>query len=152
MALDDTDRTLLTALQRDARLTNHELGELLHLSASQAGRRRQALENAGVVQGYRARLHADRVDLSVQAFVQVVMASHNPEHASEFLRHCHASREIVSVWSLTGDADYLLRIYCRDLARFNRVLQQELLQHRAVSRVHSQVVLDQVKDDAALPI
>ena len=70
MALDDTDRTLLTALQRDARLTNHELGELLHLSASQAGRRRQALENAGVVQGYRARLHADRVDLSVQAFVQ----------------------------------------------------------------------------------
>ncbi|MEM9602574.1 MAG: Lrp/AsnC family transcriptional regulator [Pseudomonadota bacterium] len=152
MSLDDTDRALLTALQRDARLTNQQLGDSLHLSGSQAGRRRQALEADGVVQGYRAHVDAARAGLSVQAFVQVVLTSHDRAHAADFLSHCHASREVVSVWALTGDADYLLRVYCADLGRFNAVLQNDLLQHPAVARVHSQIVLDQVKDDAALPI
>lgn len=152
MTLDETDRKLLSALQADARLSNQQLGELLHLSPSQAGRRRQALESRGVVAGYRAELDANLLGLSVQAFVQVSMGAHSRDAVTDFLRFCQASREIVSVWTLTGDADYLLRVYCRDLGRLNLLLQNELLAHDSVARVHSQVVLEQMQQDSALPL
>ncbi len=152
MALDDTDRRLVAVLQRDARLSNQELGDALHLSASQAGRRRQALQAAGVISGYRANLDPAHLGLTVQAFVQVELASHSRSIADDFLRHCDQLRDVVSVWTLTGESDYLLRVYCEDLKGLNRLLQHELLRHEAVLRLHSQVVLDQVKADAGLPV
>jgi DNA-binding Lrp family transcriptional regulator len=59
--------------------------------------------------------------------------------------------EIVSAWTLTGDADYLLRAYCEDLNALNRLIHEVLLPHAAVSRVQSQIVMDQLKRDAPLP-
>ncbi len=58
----------------------------------------------------------------------------------------------MAAWTLTGEADYLLRIWCADLAALNRLVQQALLPHPAVARVHSQIVLDRVKPDAPLPL
>ncbi|HEC70298.1 MAG TPA: winged helix-turn-helix transcriptional regulator, partial [Roseobacter sp.] len=71
MTLDETDGRLLAALQKNAHLTAQELGERLHLSPSQAGRRRQRLETEGYIQGYTAKLNPERLGLSVQGFIQV---------------------------------------------------------------------------------
>ncbi|MEZ5714995.1 MAG: Lrp/AsnC family transcriptional regulator [Paracoccaceae bacterium] len=150
--IDDTDSRLLAALQADAHLTAQELGERLNLSPSQAGRRRQRLEAAGIVRGYTARLDPPKLGLSVQAFVQVQLSTHNPEQAKSFTRLISTRPEITSAWTLTGDADLLLRIYTADLAGLNRLIHEVLLPHEAVSRVHSQIVMDQVKADAPLPI
>lgn len=150
--LDDTDRRLLAALQRDATLTAEALGARLHLSASQAGRRRQRLEAAGLIRGYEARLDPRPLGLAVQAFVQVEMASHVPARAGAFLTLCRAQPEIVSVWTLTGEADYLLRVWCADLAALNDLLHGVLLPHEAVARLRSQIVLDQPKRDGPLPL
>ena len=135
MALDDTDKRLLAALQQNAHLTAEALGELLNLSPSQAGRRRQRLEQAGYVERYAARLDAARLGLTVQAFVQVQMATHEPEKVRGFTRIVHGRPEIVSAWTLTGEADYLLRVYCSDLAGLNVLIHQVLLPHPAVARV-----------------
>ena len=75
--LDATDARLLTILQTDAQITAEALGRALNLSSSQAGRRRQRLEAAGLIRAYAARLDADALGLSVQAFIQVQMATHN---------------------------------------------------------------------------
>ncbi|MDG1068170.1 MAG: AsnC family transcriptional regulator, partial [Sulfitobacter sp.] len=64
--LDEIDKRLLDALQKNAHLTAQELGEMLNLSASQAGRRRQKLESEGVIRGYTARLDAHQLGLAVQ--------------------------------------------------------------------------------------
>lgn len=149
--LDDTDSRLLDALQKDAHLTAQELGERLNLSASQAGRRRQRLEEQGYILGYAARLDPTRVGLHVQSFVQVQMASHAPEAARAFAQLISARREVISAWTLTGEADYLLRVYCEDLPALNRLIHQVLLPHPAVARVQSQIVMDQLKPDAPLP-
>lgn len=151
MQLDDTDTRLLTALQRDAHLTAEALGEILNLSPSQAGRRRQRLEAEGYIEGYRARLSAGALGLSVQAFVQVQMATHTPDRVATFTRILSLRPEIVSAWTLTGEADYLLRVYCRDLAALNSLIHETLLPHPAVARVQSQIVMDQLKADAPLP-
>lgn len=149
--LDETDSRLLAALQRNAHLTAQELGETLNLSASQAGRRRQRLEAEGLIAGYAARLDPLRLGLQVQAFVQVAMIRHGAETTATFSRLVALQPEIVSAWTLTGDADYLLRVYCADLGSLNRLIHQVLLAHPAVSRVHSQIVMDQFKPDAPLP-
>jgi DNA-binding Lrp family transcriptional regulator len=149
--LDDTDTRLLSALQRDAHLTSQELGETLHLSPSQAGRRRQRLEGDGYIQGYFARLDPDRLGLVVQGFVQVHLSIHGPEHSKSFARLVQSRAEITSAWTMTGDADYLLRVYCTDLHALNRLIHEILLPHPAVARVQSQIVMDQLKQDSPLP-
>ena len=149
--LDEIDTRLLAALQKDAHLTAQELGEALNLSPSQAGRRRQRLEADGYIEGYTARLDAVKLGLNVQGFVQVHLSAHGPENSASFARLLATRPEIVSAWAMTGDADYLLRVYCADLPGLNRLIHEVLLPHPAVNRVHSQIVMDQLKRDAPLP-
>jgi len=150
--MDATDRRLLHAVQRDAGLTAHELGERLNLSASQAGRRRQRLEAVGVITGSRAVVAPASLGLGVQAFIQVQMASHSAENDASFAQLVRARPEIVAVFTLTGEADYLLRVWCADLQGLHRIIQGILLPHPAVARVQSQIVMDQLKPDAPLPV
>ncbi|CUH63798.1 Leucine-responsive regulatory protein [Thalassovita gelatinovora] len=149
--LDDIDKRLLAVLQKNAHLTAQELSELLNLSPSQAGRRRQRLEAEGYIVNYAARLDPKRLGLSVQAFVQVQLGTHGPDQARGFARLIGLRPEIISAWTLTGDADYLLRVYCTDLTALNALIHDILLPHPAVSRVQSQIVMDQFKQDAPLP-
>lgn len=150
--LDETDTRLLAALQRDAQLTSQDLGALLGLSPSQAGRRRQRLESCGLIRSYTARLDPAGLGLAIQAFVQVEMTTHGPEEAQSFTRLLSTRAEVVSAWTLTGNADYLLRVYCADLPALNRLIHDVLLPHRAVAKVQSQIVMDQCKADAPLPL
>ncbi|MDG4649957.1 Lrp/AsnC family transcriptional regulator [Roseibacterium sp. SDUM158017] len=151
-SLDDVDRRLLALIQRDATLTAQALGERLNLSPSQAARRRQRLEAHGFVRGARAVLDPQRIGLQVQAFIRVVMATHTEANARDFAALARAQPEIVGAWTLTGEADYLLRVYCADLEALNRLVQSVLLPHPAVSRVQSQIVMDRIKPDAPLPL
>lgn len=150
--LDDTDIRLLNAIQRDATMTSETLGRLLNLSSSQAGRRRQRLESEGFIEGYHARLAPKTLGLHVQAFISVQMSTHAPDQVKTFTRILDTRPEVTSAWTLTGEADYLLRVYCEDLAALNTLIHQILLPHPAVARVQSQIVMDQLKADAPLPI
>lgn len=150
--LDGTDARLLAELQRDATLTSEALGERVGLSASQAARRRQRLEADRVVTGYAARLDPACVGLTVQAFVQVEMAAHSPDAARAFARLLATLPEVTAAWTLTGQADYLLRVWCEDLADLNRLVHGALLPHPSVARVRSQIVMDTLKQDAGLPL
>ncbi|RMH46813.1 MAG: Lrp/AsnC family transcriptional regulator [Alphaproteobacteria bacterium] len=152
MELDDIDSRLLAVLQRDANLTSQELGQILGLSASQAARRRQRLEQAGYVQSYVARLDPGQLGLEVQAFVQVQMATHDPARVKGFTRIIDTLPEVVAAWTLTGEADYLLRVFCRDLASLNRLVHEIILPLPAVARVQSQIVMNQLKPDSPLPV
>lgn len=150
--LDPTDSRLLREVQRDALQTAQDLGAKLNLSSSQAARRRQRLEEAGFIRGYTARLDPVRLGLTVQAFVQVQMAAHSQEAAQGFARLVTTLPEVTDCFTMTGEADYLLAVWCEDLAALNRLIQDRLLPHPAVARVQSQIVLDRVKEGAGLPV
>ena len=152
MTLDSNDRKLLSLLQQNAQMTAAELGEAIALSPSQIARRRQRLEAERYITAYRATLSPEALGLGVQAFIQIVMATHTPENAEDFVRLTRRRPEIVGAWTLTGEADYLLRVYCADLTALNALVQNILLPHPAVSRVHSQIVMERVKPDAPLPV
>lgn len=150
--LDETDSRLLAAVQADAQVSAQELGDRLNLSASQAARRRAKLEAEGLITGYAARLSPAKLGLTVQAFVQVQMAAHSPDTAKGFLRLIATLPEVTACWTLTGEADYLLRVWCTDLPALNRLIHHRLLPHPAVARVQSQIVMDQLKADSGLPV
>lgn len=80
------------------------------------------------------------------------MGTHNPEGARSFKRLLEALPEVINAWTLTGEADYLLRVWCADLGALNRLIHDRLLPHPAVARVQSQIVMDQLKQAAALPV
>lgn len=149
--IDQTDTRILAALQRDANLTAQDLSDQLNLSASQIGRRRQKLESEGFIDGYSARINPVKLGLSVQGFVQVHLSTHGPDHSASFARLVETQPAITGAWTMTGDADYLLRVYCKDLSGLNTLIHEILLPHPAVARVHSQIVMDQLKRDGPLP-
>lgn len=148
---DATDIKILYHLQQHGGATAQELGEALHLSTSQAGRRRARLEAEGIIKGYGARLDPAVLGLNVQAFVQVQTSAHAPDTHQSFLRLANTQPQITAAWTMTGTADYMLRVFCEDLAALNRLVQDILLPHPAVERVTSQIVMDQFKRDAPLP-
>lgn len=150
--MDSTDSRILAALQNNAQLTAQELGDMLGLSASQASRRRARLETSGFIRNYRAQLDTGKLGLQIQAFVQVRLTTHRPEKVKGFDTLLQTRSEVTSVWLLTGSADYLLRVYCENLSALNRLIHEVLLPHEAVAKVQSQIVMDQCKADAPLPV
>lgn len=150
--IDHTDLRLLNALQRNAQSTATELSELLNLSASQIGRRRQRLEAAGYITSVTAKVNARKLGLTVQAFVQVQTGTHKAETHSAFHKLVDRQPEIIAAWTMTGEADYMLRVVCADLAALNRLIQDVLLPHPSVGRVQSQIVMEELKDANVLPL
>jgi DNA-binding Lrp family transcriptional regulator len=150
--MDQFDVKLLDALQQDGRLTNYDLAERVGLSASQCSRRRSALEEAGIIASYHARLSTGGVGLDVVAFVQVTLAAHSPENSKRFLRLVEGLDEVQEAYALTGDADYLIKLAVPDLKGLSRILNEIFLPHESVAHVRSSIVLDRLKQTLRLPL
>ena len=117
MSLDEFDIKLLDALQIDGRLTNQELAEHVGLSASQCSRRRSALEQAGIIGSYRAVLAGDTLGLELTVIVHVSLAMHSPENARRLGDLLIDMDEVLEVFSLTGEADYMVKLVVPDLGQ-----------------------------------
>lgn len=150
--LDAKDIQLLTHLQENSQTSALELGGLLGMSASQIGRRRQRLEAEGFIDGYPCRLNTEKLGLNVQAFIQVQTESQTDQTHKSIQHLTNNQPEIVAAWTLTGEADYIFRVYCVNLTRLNDFIQNVLLPHPSIGRVQSQIVMDQLKDDTARPL
>ena len=151
-ALDRTDLRLLALLQRDGRASNADLAAQVNLSPSACLRRIQRLESAGVVAGYAARLDPKALGLGLQAFVRVQLEKHGAPGIERFVRAVQDWDEVVACHALTGDMDYLLHVYVRDLEHFSRFLLDRLLDASGVADVNSSFVLRTVKGFSGLPL
>ena len=150
--MDAFDRKLLATLQGDGRLTNQQLGERVGLSASQCSRRRAALEDAGVIAGYHAHLSAEALGLGVIVFVAVTLATHSPDTSKRFQRLIEGLEEVQEAYSLTGSADYLVKLVVPDLKALSHILNDVFLPHTSIQHVHSSIVLDCLKQTSNLPL
>lgn len=151
-ALDHFDLKLLAALEADGRLTNSELAEKIGLSASQCSRRRIRLEETGIIEGYSARLNAERLGIGLLALIQVSMSLHSKENAKKFSDFVNSIEEIQEAYALTGDADYLLKVVVPDLKSLSKIINELILPHASVSHVKSSIVLATLKDTHRLPL
>ncbi|MBD8891492.1 Lrp/AsnC family transcriptional regulator [Roseibium litorale] len=151
-ALDGFDIKILRLLQGNASLTNQQLGEDVGLSASQVSRRRQKLEQEGVIRRYRASLDPDALGLTVTAYVGVTLGAHTRENARRFRDRMVAMPEVQEAHTLTGDVDYMLKVVVADLKALSRFINDELLPQEAVLNVRSSIAMETLKDDNLLPL
>lgn len=152
MRIDEFDKKLLMALQKDGRLTNQELAEKIGLSASQCSRRRSQLENAGIIQGYRAMINPEKTGFNLTVIIDVMLNTHNRENAQKFSDLVRAIPQIEEAYTLTGEMDYQLKLCVRDLKELNRLINDELLPNPSVQTVKSSIVLQTLKASSGLPI
>jgi DNA-binding Lrp family transcriptional regulator len=150
--MDDADIRILRALQDDGRLANNELAEKAGLSPSQCSRRRSALEDGGVISSYHAMLSSEAVGLDVLVFVQVTLATHSPDNARRFMALVESLDEVLEAYSLTGEADYLVKMAVPTLKHLSRLLADVFLPHPSVAHVRSSIVLDRLKQTNRLPL
>jgi Lrp/AsnC family transcriptional regulator, leucine-responsive regulatory protein len=152
MPLDRVDRRLLEVLQREGRLSNVALAERVHLSPSPCLRRMKALEEGGVIEGYRAVLDREAVGLGLTVFVEVKVEGHSEAVASAVQEAVTAMPEVVSCHIVSGAADFLLEVVVPDLRAYERLLLGSLLNLPSVSDVRSNFAIRTVKAPGPLPL
>jgi len=153
MKLDRYDRRILETLQQDGRISNQDLAERIGLSPSPCLRRVRALEEAGIIAGYRAHLDAAKLGLSLMALIHIAMDRHTPERFANFEAQVAALPEVLECLLITGqDADYQLKVVVRDMQAYQELLLNRITRIEGVSGVHSSFVMRQVVDKTSLPL
>lgn len=153
LPLDRTDRKILALLQQDGSLSNLELAEQVGLSPSPCSRRVKALEDGGLIVGYRALLDARKLGLDLLALVNISMDRHTPERFDNFEARVSACPEVLECYLITGQsADYVLKVIVRDMQHYQEFLLGTLTRIEGVSGVHSSFVMRKVLDRTALPL
>lgn len=152
MALDRTEIKILRQLQADARITNQALAEKVGVSASPCWRKVHSLEEEKVILGYRAVLDRKKIGLGVMVFVRVVIDSHSETEARKFEQEVAALENVVSCYSIGGDADFLLQVVAQDLDSYADFAMSVIRRLPGIKEMQSMFVLKEIKPLAALPI
>lgn len=150
--LDRYDISLLAALQVNTHATHQALGDSIHLSASQVSRRIQRLEAAGFIKAHVALLDPARLGLGVRAISYVTLARHGDEEGTSFERDILSIPEVVECFAVTGESDYILKIFAADLSALSDSVLKRLTRMKGVSSIRSNIVLQCVKSTTQLPL
>ena len=153
MELDRYDLQILRQLQDNGRLSNQELADRIGLSPSPCLRRVRALEDAGIIAGYRAMLDAKTLGLSLTALVHISMDKHTPERFEGFEKVIRNIPEVLECLLITGQAaDYQLKVVVPDMDAYQDLLLKHITRIAGVTGVHSSFVLRRVVDKTAFPL
>ena len=150
--MDAMDRKMLAVLQEEGRISNAALAERLHLSPSPCLRRMRALEQDGVIAGYRAVLDREKLGIPMTVFVELKVDGHSDKSAAAISKAINATPEIVAAHIVSGSADFLLEVAVSDLAHYERVMFETLLKLPNVADVRSNFALRTVKAAGPLPV
>ena len=149
--LDAIDRTLLRLLQHDAETPMAQLAEAASLSPTPCWRRIQRLKADGLIARQVALLDARRLNVGVTVFVSVRAGAHSPAWLERFSAATRAIDEIVGVWRMSGEVDYLLRVVVPDIAAYDAVYQR-LIRAVELLDVRSSFAMEEIKSSTALPL
>ena len=152
IALDRIDRRILAALQANARLTNQALSEQVSLSPSACLARVRRLEQAGVIQGYHARLDPFAIDVGLVLYAEVTLKGHSAEELELFEQTIKALPAVVEASHMTGPYDYLLKVVTTDMAEWTRIAEELASSHVGVERINTHVMMNKPKFFVGYPI
>lgn len=145
------DERILRLLQESGRVSNQELAQAVGKSTSACWRRVRELEEDGTITGYAALVDRERAGFSISAILHVTLERQNVSFVHDFERAVAEKPEILDCFATTGDADYHLRVVVRDLAGYNRFLEDFMFRLPGIKTVRSNMILREVKAGVALP-
>lgn len=144
--MDRFDIALLETLQTDSRKSVTELSDVIGLSSSACHRRVKALEEAGLIAGYAARLDPDVLGITLHAFVEMSLTSQSRETMDRFEAAVADFPEILECHLMAGQADYLLRVAAADLKGFDAIHRDCLARLPGVAAIRTSFAIRRIRD------
>ncbi len=152
MELDEIDRRILAALQKDGRLQNVELAKKVGLSPSPCLRRVKLLEEGGVIERYVALLDAAKIGMGLTVFARVWLKGQDNETVNKFTNEIKKLSQVVECHLMAGDCDFLLRIVAADLDDYRRFQLEHLTRIEVVQNVKTEIPMQKIKLSSELPL
>ncbi|KXK39851.1 MAG: Lrp/AsnC family transcriptional regulator [Saprospiraceae bacterium] len=149
--MDKIDLKIIKMLQENSKITNLELSKRIGLSPAPTLERVKKLEQSGIIQSYHAKVDSAAMGLNVGTFVLVSLAWHKPNALDNFISKIKDIAEITECYIITGDADFLLKIVCKDIPTYEKLLFKTLSQIEEIERLKTLMTLSTVKKDVVLP-
>lgn len=151
ISLDAIDRRILRELQTDATLPVAELAERVGLSQTPCWKRVKRLTDEGVIARRVALLDREKLDLGLVVFVSLKTSRHDEAWLAQFARGASALPEVVEIYRLAGETDYLLKVVVSDIAAYDRFYKR-LIATAPLDDVSSAFAMEQIKFTTALPV
>jgi DNA-binding Lrp family transcriptional regulator len=150
--LDKIDRKILRDLQTNGRITNVELAKNVGISAPPCLRRVRALEEAGYIKSYHARINPSALGYSVTVFAMVKLTSHAEAELAKFEKQVREWPMVRECHMLAGEVDFILRVVARDWDSYQSFLTNDLTKLANVTSVKSSLAIRSAKEDPGVPI
>jgi Lrp/AsnC family leucine-responsive transcriptional regulator len=152
LELDEADRRLLAAVQKDASVSQADLAEQAGVSPSQVSRRLTRLREKEVLRGVVGIIEPELAGLTCSAIIRVRLRDHAAASVRTFRDLVERMNEVTFCVMTTGETDYLLKIVARDLPHFQEIVQLKLLRCAAIAHMESSIILEHLKDTTELPL
>ena len=152
MQLDNTDKSILCILQKDALAKLKDISSAINLSVSPTHDRIKRMESEGVIQNYVALIDRKKMDLGMVVFCHVTLDKQTKNNFAEFEQTILQFDEIVSCSLVSGSFDYYLKVITKDVETYNKFYQEKLAVLPMVEHINSLFVMDEIKTTTALPL
>ncbi len=149
--LDKTDLLILKILQENSKVTNLTLSKKIGLSPAPTLERVKKLEATNVIESYHAHVNLHAIGLNVTTFVLVSLALKKENSLKEFQEKILSVEEVTECYIITGEADFLLKVVCKDIPTYEELLFKELSQIDGIERMRTLMTLSSVKNSKVLP-
>ena len=150
--LDKYDKSILSIIQRQGRLTNQSLAEQVSLSPAPCLRRVDKLESTGVIKQYAALADRQKLGLSVLVYIHISLNNHHTDTVESFNHFVDQCEAILECYSVSGEYDYLIRVVAADISALESFIMEQLLKTNTVRSANTSIVLNEKKYTTALPI
>lgn len=150
--LDRIDKSILTEIQKDGRISNIELSRRIGLSATPCLERVKRLEKENYIVGYTALINPEKVGAALLVFVEITLSRTSPDVFEEFAQAVQSLDAIQECHLVSGNFDFLLKTRVADMSDYRALLGDTLLRLPSVSESRTYVVMEEVKQTSFLPI
>lgn len=150
--MDNTDLRILAALQKNGRLQNNELAQLIGLSPTPCLRRVKQLEQDGLIDRYVAILNPQKLNLGLTVFARIWLKDQDAATVDQFVRAIEQMDEVVECQLMAGDCDFFLRIVVADLDAYRRFQIERLNKLNCIQNIKTEIPLQRIKQTTALPL
>ncbi|HEA50730.1 Lrp/AsnC family transcriptional regulator [Marinobacter antarcticus] len=152
LELDKLDQHILAILQKDGRISNQQLAEQIGLSPAACWRRVRSLEETGIITGYSAQLAPERIGQGLCVLVNLSLQRHTIDSTADIERQVSSYPEVLQCFAVTGNADFVLRVLVRDMASYDRFLNEKIFTLQGISQVNSNFALREIKNTQTIPL
>ncbi|KHJ39686.1 MULTISPECIES: Lrp/AsnC family transcriptional regulator [Pedobacter] len=152
MELDKIDLNILKIMQENGRITNLQLSQMIGLSPAPTLERVRKLEHSGYIKSYHALVDEEKLGLGIKTFIQVSLDFHQNDTITVFLEEVNAIKEITECHHVTGQCDFILKAYVKDIKAYEQLIMQKISRISVVKTFQTMMIMSTSKKEPIIPL